>query len=42
MSERMLGVGSELDKEMSAATKNIDLKGRAAVVLQGSQATEGD
>lgn len=41
MSERMFGVGSELGSELQAATKNIDLKGRAAVIMQGSQATEG-
>jgi hypothetical protein len=41
MSERMVGVGAALNDEMSAAAKNIDLQGRAAVKMQGNQATEG-
>lgn len=41
MSERMVGVGSTLNDEMSAAAKQIDLQGRAAVKMQGNQATEG-
>ena len=41
MSERMLGVGSALGDEVSNATSAINLKGRAAVMTQGVQATEG-
>lgn len=41
MSERMLGVGSALGDEVKAATSGINLKGRAAVMTQGVQATEG-
>lgn len=41
MSERMIGVGSTLGDEVNAATSNISLKGRAAVMTQGVQATEG-
>jgi hypothetical protein len=40
-SERMVGVGSGLGEELNAATKNIDLKAKSAVVMQGNQATEG-
>jgi hypothetical protein len=40
-SERMVGIGSGLGDELSAATKNIDLKAKSAVVMQGNQATEG-
>lgn len=41
MSERMLGVGSSLGDEVKAATANINLKGRAAIMTQGVQVTEG-
>jgi hypothetical protein len=41
MGDRMLGVGSTLSDEMSAATKDISLKGRGAVMTQGIQVTEG-
>lgn len=40
MSERMIGVGSTLGDELSAAS-NINLKGRAAIMTQGVQVTEG-
>jgi hypothetical protein len=40
-SERMVGVGSGLGKELNAATKNIDLKARGQFITGGSQATEG-
>jgi len=40
MSERMVGVGTTLGDELSAAS-NIDLKGRPAVMMQGIPATEG-
>jgi hypothetical protein len=41
MRERMLGVGDELSGELNAATKNISLQGRGAVITQGIAATEG-
>jgi len=41
MSERMLGVGSEMSAELKAATNNINLKSNAAVMTQGVQVTEG-
>jgi hypothetical protein len=41
MSERMLGVGSALGDEVKAATSDINLKGRAAIITQGIQVTEG-
>jgi len=41
MEERMLGVGSTLNEEMTAATSKIELKGRPAVMTQGIPATEG-
>lgn len=41
MQERMLGVGSALGDEVKAATSNIDLKGRPAIISQGVQVTEG-
>ncbi len=41
MSERMLGVGSALGDEVKAATSDINLKGRAAIITQGVQVTEG-
>jgi hypothetical protein len=41
MRERMLGVGGELSSELQAATQNINLQGRAAVITQGVQATQG-
>lgn len=41
MSERMIGVGSTLGDEVKAATSDISLKGRAAIITQGVQATEG-
>ena len=37
----MLGVGNGLSEELSAATQNINLKGRPAVMTQGVAATEG-
>lgn len=40
MSERMIGVGTTLGDELSAAS-NIDLKGQPAVMMQGIPATEG-
>jgi hypothetical protein len=41
MEERMVGVGSTISDEMSAATSNINLKGKGAVMTQGIPATEG-
>ena len=41
MEERMIGVGSTISDEMSAATSNINLKGKGAVMTQGIPATEG-
>ena len=41
MRERMLGVGDDLSGELNAATKNINLQGRGAVITQGIPATEG-
>jgi hypothetical protein len=41
MEERMVGVGSTISDEMSAATSNINLKGKGAVITQGIPATEG-
>jgi phage-related protein len=41
MAERMVGVGSGLSEELQAATKNISLQGRPAVITQGNAATEG-
>ena len=41
MEERMIGVGSTISDEMSAATSNINLKGKGAVITQGIPATEG-
>jgi len=41
MSERMIGVGSTLGDEVKAATSDISLKGRAAIMTQGVQVTEG-
>ena len=41
MRERMLGVGDDLSGEISAATSNINLKGRQSVMTGGSTATEG-
>jgi hypothetical protein len=41
MEERMVGVGSTISDEMSAATSNINLKGNGAVMTQGIPATEG-
>lgn len=41
MSERMIGVGSTLGDEVKAATADINLKGRAAIMTQGVQVTEG-
>lgn len=40
MRERMVGVGGDLTDELKAAT-NFNLKGRASVITQGNQATEG-
>ncbi len=40
MEERLIGVGTTLGDEISAAS-NINLKGRPAVMMQGIQATEG-
>lgn len=40
MKERMIGVGETLQGELESV-KGIDLKGRAAVVMQGVNATEG-
>jgi hypothetical protein len=41
MRERMLGVGDDLSGEISAATSNINLKGRQSVMTGGIAATEG-
>lgn len=41
MEDRMVGVGSTISDEMSAATSNINLKGKGAVMTQGIPATEG-
>lgn len=41
MEERMLGVGSALGDEVKAATSQISLQGRPAVMMQNVQATEG-
>ena len=41
MEERMVVVGSTISDEMSAATSNINLKGKGAVITQGIPATEG-
>lgn len=41
MAERMVGVGSTLGDEVKAATSDINLKGRAAIMTQGVQVTEG-
>jgi len=41
MKARMIGVGGTLSSELDAATRNINLQGRAAVMTQGIQATEG-
>jgi len=41
MQERMLGVGSALGDEVKNAASNINLKGKAAVITQGIQVTEG-
>lgn len=41
MEERMVGVGSTISDEMSAATSNINLKGKGAVMTQSIPATEG-
>jgi uncharacterized protein YoxC len=41
MRERMLGVGDDLSGEISAATSNINLKGRQSVMTGGITATEG-
>jgi hypothetical protein len=41
MKDRMLGVGGTLSSELDAATRNINLQGRAAVMTGGIQATEG-
>jgi hypothetical protein len=37
----MVGVGGTLGSELDAATRNINLQGRAAVMTGGIQATEG-
>jgi hypothetical protein len=41
MKDRMIGVGGTLSSELDAATRNINLQGRAAVMTGGIQATEG-
>jgi hypothetical protein len=41
MEDRMVGVGSTISDEMSAATSSINLKGKGAVMTQGIPATEG-
>jgi len=41
MAERMIGVGDGVSAEMANATNAINLKSRAAVIMQGNQATEG-
>jgi len=41
MKDRMLGVGGTLSSELDAATRNINLQGRASVMTGGIQATEG-
>ena len=41
MEDRMVGVGSTISDEMSAATSNINLKGKGAVMTQSIPATEG-
>jgi hypothetical protein len=41
MKDRMIGVGGTLSSELDAATRNISLQGRGAVMTGGIQATEG-
>jgi len=41
MADRMIGVGDGVSAEMAKATSAINLKSRAAVIMQGNQATEG-